>query len=112
MTPGIYRVKFSSVQQGYGEGLAVFKDGTINGGDDGYLYVGHYTRDGKIVNAQIKINRWSQNAVSVFGNIQTFDLVLRGEIADNLSEFTVSGFAAQLPNLNIIVQGQRLADAR
>lgn len=112
MTPGIYRVKFSSLQQEYGEGLAVFKDETINGGDNGYLYIGNYTRSGKTVNAQIKITRWDQNAVSVFGNVQTFDLVLRGEISDNLAEFTVSGFPAQMPELKIIVQGRRLADAR
>lgn len=42
MIDGIYHVRFSSSIDGrnFGEGLATFKDGSVNGGDHGYLYLG------------------------------------------------------------------------
>lgn len=109
--PSIYQVKFSAFQQGAGDGLAIFKDGTINGGDAGYLYLGRFIKNGSAITAEIKVKRWNGSAVSVFGDIQEFDLKLSGEISSNLIEFTVSGYAAQMPNFKIAIQGRRLADA-
>ena len=44
MENGIYHVRFASSIDGAGEGLAVVKDGAVNGGDAGYLCLGQLTQ--------------------------------------------------------------------
>lgn len=46
MKDGIYHVRFSSSVGAAGEGLAVVKDGSVNGGDAGYLYLGQLSDAG------------------------------------------------------------------
>src|ERR1035437_3689940 len=95
MKSGIYHVKFTSSQQAYGEGLAVFKDGTVNGGDQGYLYIGTYQESSAGVTAKLKIKKWNQGVTSVFGNIAEFELDLRGNFSSDFSSFNVNGGVAR-----------------
>lgn len=111
MKPGIYHVQFRSSAQSYGEGLAVFKDGTVNGGDQGYLYLGTYEGETGNVSAKLKIRKWNQGVTSVFGPFNEFDLVLQGSLKPDLSGFTVSGGSPQIPGASITIHGRRVAEA-
>lgn len=110
MTPGIYHVKFVS-QIGHGDGLAVFKDGTINGGDHGFLYLGNYTVEQTAVVARLRIKQWQQGITSVFGPYSNFQLELRGSVSPDASRFTASGSVANEPRARITIEGRRLSDA-
>jgi hypothetical protein len=111
MQSGIYHVKFTSSQQAYGEGLAVFKDGSVNGGDVGYVYLGTYEGIPGGVAAKLKIKKWNQGITSVFGNISEFDLDLRGTFSPDFSSFSVGGGIPLMPGSTITITGKRLADA-
>jgi hypothetical protein len=110
MRNGIYHVKFSSSMGKFGEGLAVFKDGKVNGGDQGYLYIGSY--DGSnpsSVTAKLKIKRWNASWESIIGNIPEFELSLTGTTAPDGNSFSVTGKSPAIP-AQVQIQGQFLAD--
>ena len=112
MKAGIYLVKFSATSSNnFGEGLAVFKDGTVNGGDPGYIYSGSYDIAGSKVSAKLRIQRWNASIPSIFGSFPEFDLTLTGHIPPDWSLFHAEGSIIQYPQYGITVDGRRLADA-
>ena len=112
MTPGIYAVKFSAVSSyNFGEGLVVFKDGTVNGGDLGYFFKGTYQIKDSKVTAELKIKRWNASVPSIFGSFPEFDLVLTGHMPPDWSLFHAEGNVVQNPQLRITIDGRRLDDA-
>src|SRR5438105_4813266 len=112
MTPAIYHVRFSSsVSNVTGEGLAVFREGTINGGDLGYSYVGTYEIGKAQLSAKIRIKRWNPSIVSVFGNFPEFDLDLHAPLPTRWDSFSIAGVVVQRPEMRISIGARRLADA-
>ncbi len=111
MENGIYHVRFASSVGGAGEGLAVVKDGAVNGGDPGYLYLGQLTAVGRALNGQLQVQRWNPGTVSVFGSLGNFALDLTGQSSAANDSFTVSGGIIGQPNLKITITGRRLAAA-
>lgn len=95
MRDGIYRVVFSSDAGEQGEGLAVFKGTSVNGGDYGYTYAGEMETSGESFTAQLTVKRWNIRATSIFGTVDQFVLNLKGQ--DKGDGFSASGE----------VQGQR-----
>lgn len=111
MQDGIYHVTFSSSMGAGGEGLAVVKNGAVNGGDVGYLYQGNLAATGDQVSGKLQVSRWNQNHVSVFGPLQRFDLALTGRTSAANDGFTVTGGIPNQPGLTITIRGRRLANA-
>ena len=111
MQNGIYHVRFSSSVGGAGDGLAVVKDGAVNGGDTGYLYRGQLAASGQTVSGNLQVQRWNPSTVSVFGPLGDFALHLMGQSSAANDSFTVSGGVAGQPNLKITITGRRLAAA-
>lgn len=111
MKPAIYHVKFTSSLRDFGDGLAVFKDGSINGGDHGYLYLGTYEVDGSTVTAKLKVKRWNSSVTSVFGNIDEFALELKGSVTGDGDSFSAQGAIPQMQQMTITIDGRKLADA-
>jgi hypothetical protein len=112
MRPGIYAVKFSAVSSyNFGEGLAIFKDGKINGGDLGYFYRGSYEVSDSRLTAKIKVKRWNPAVQGIFGSYPEFDLDLSGHIPPDWSLFHAEGNVVQNPKLLIAIDGRRLDDA-
>jgi hypothetical protein len=112
MKPGIYHVKFAAVSShNVGEGLAVFGDGKVNGGDPGYIYQGSYELVESKVKAKLHVKRWNPSFVSIFGNFAEFDLAFEGQMPADWSLFYAEGTVVQYPQLRITVNGRRLADA-
>ena len=111
MHNGIYHVRFSSSVGGAGEGLAVVKDGAVNGGDAGYLYLDQLAASGQTVSGNLQVQRWNPSTVSVFGPLSNFALDLVGQSSAANDGFTVIGGVAGQPNLKITITGRRLAAA-
>jgi hypothetical protein len=112
MKPGIYHVKFSPVAGTvFGEGLVIFREGTVNGGDPGYLYQGSYKITGDKLAAKLHVKRWNPAWASVFGNLVEYDLDLTGQMPADGSLFYAEGAVRQHPQLKLTVNGRRLADA-
>jgi hypothetical protein len=111
MKPSIFHVTFISESRVSGEGLAVFKDGAINGGDAGFLYRGSFVVEGINLFGEIRVKKWNRSAVSILGSFSEYDLNLKGSISDDLSRFSVSGAMKQLPERKITINGTRITDA-
>lgn len=110
MQDGIYHVRFSSSVGSSGEGLIVVKQGSVNGGDSGYLYTGHFNVTGNAISGRLNIKRWNPGHVSVFGSLDNFDLQLSGS-SNAGSTFNVSGGMPSQPSLSISIAGRFLAPA-
>jgi hypothetical protein len=112
MKPGIYYVTFSSAStQNAGEGIAVFKDNKVNGGDIGYFYRGSYSIKDSIITARLQIHRWNPVVTSVFGSYAEFELEVTGSVTADSELFSADGTMTQQPQLNIMIKGRRLGDA-
>lgn len=72
MIDGIYHVTFSSNSSDFGQGIAVFKGDSVNGGDDGYLYIGTKSGQGPQFTARLTIKQWHPGC--------KVDLWLRGRV--------------------------------
>ena len=112
MPNGIYHVRFFSSIGAAGEGLVVLKDGTANGGDQGYLYTGTLQENGSDIAGRLLIKRWNPGHVSVFGPLDSFELELRGSGSPTVpGSFVVSGGIPQHPGVTITIEGRYLAMA-
>jgi T3SS negative regulator,GrlR len=113
VTPGIYAAKFSPLSGGstIGEGLVIIGKGHINGGDLGYIYRGSYELKGTAISASLKVSRWNQSSVSIFGPLPNFDLALTGQFGATASSVVLEGNVVQHANLRIRIECRRIVDA-
>lgn len=109
MKNGIYHVKFASSLGSQGEGLVVIRQGTVNGGDHGYLYRGEFMELGGQITGKLGIQRWNRGATSVFGNADRFELSLTGS-PQSSDSFRVEGNVTGNPQLRITIDGRWLAE--
>lgn len=113
MNPGIYRVHFKGgPAQNYGDGVAVFKDGKINGADPGYTYRGTYDTAGDKFVAKINIKRWNPGVTNPTLNLAEYDLSVEVPVPNDWAKFSVAARVVQHPQLPpISIEGTRLAEA-
>jgi hypothetical protein len=107
MQNGIYWVDFQS-RGASGAGLIVLKDGSLNGGDQGYIYSGTYSVNGNNVTARARIIQHNSSWQSIFGNIPQFDLQLSG--ISGQGQFSLNGSIPNVAGASIGILGRRLGD--
>lgn len=111
MKTGIYHVNFSAGGQNVGDGLVVVKDGTVNGGDPGYLYTGSISESASQVTVQLDVKQWNTQIQSVFGPLKQFGLTLAGTADAAAGTFRVRGAITGHPERTIAISGRHLSDA-
>lgn len=89
MLNGLWTVKFTSTLNIVGQGVLVFFNDRLLGGDSGYYYSGKFKVANNSISGTIDITRFDKNSVSVFGDIGDFSLSFQGTV----SETTVDGWA-------------------
>lgn len=110
MLDGIYHVTFSSNSNDFGQGIAVFKGDSVNGGDHGYLYTGTKSVQGGQFNSRLTIKQWNSSVQSVFGPSKEFVLELNGA-PSNDNGFLAQGHVAGQPEAKITIRGRYLSPA-
>jgi hypothetical protein len=110
MLDGIYHVTFSSNANDFGQGIAVFKGDSINGGDHGYLYTGTKTSQGGQFTSRLTIKQWNPSVQSVFGPSKEFALELSGSPSGD-NGFLAQGHVAGQPQAKITIRGRYLSAA-
>jgi hypothetical protein len=78
MFNGLWVLEFISTINRYGRGVIVINNDRLLGGDDGYYYSGKCSINGNNINAAINIIRYDDTSISVFGNVDHFELNLEG----------------------------------
>jgi hypothetical protein len=78
MRGAIYEVLFESNLGASGKGLLSIRGGRLFGFDEGFMYRGYVKAVGGFVEGRVAIDRKDPNAVSIFGAVDRFELVIRG----------------------------------
>ena len=108
MFNGLWTVEFSSTINRYGRGVLVINDGRLLGGDDGYYYSGTCEITDNSINATLTVIKYDPHSISVFGNINHFELILSGEIDEN--QFNAVGTITNNPQAQMRVVGTKKED--
>lgn len=108
MKSGIYYVIFTNRSGIFGDGLAVFDNGNIHGGDNRYLYRGHYTIEGNSLTAKIQVSHYRGKFESLFGPVNKFELTLSGDAGED--RFKMSGHVFGWSERELTIEGQKQAD--
>ena len=108
MIDGLWTVEFSSTTNRYGKGILIINQNRLLGGDEGYYYTGSCKVNGENIAGKLTVIRYDSNAVSVFGDIDTFELNFSGQINDN--EFNMIANIDNSLGENIKVNGTKKED--
>lgn len=108
MINGLWTVEFISTIKRYGRGVIIINDERILGGDDGYYYSGRGKVTGNKIEATINVIKYDQNSVSVFGDIDHFQLKIEGKIDEY--RLKAIGTIINNPHADIEVVGTKRED--
>ena len=108
MIAGIYVVTFASGNATFGEGIAVVKDGFVNGGDATYFYSGTFIDYGDDVKASVEVKHYRGPLNNVLGPLKQFVLSLTGKRSGD--NFEVAGRIENMPGPTIKIIGTKIAD--
>jgi hypothetical protein len=96
---GLWTAEFGSSTGIFGGGVAVFRDGTILGGDASYFYTGQYTLTGNAFRATLKVSPFIEGAESLFKTVgQDLTLELEGSVTE-AGRATAQGYPTGMPHL-------------
>jgi T3SS negative regulator,GrlR len=96
---GLWTVEFGTNAGSFGGGVAVFRDGTVLGGDGTYYYVGRYKFEGNTFKAEVKSAPFIEGAVSIFKTVgRELTLELAGTLTDE-SHAIANGYLRGMPSL-------------
>lgn len=102
---GLWVIEFGT-DQDWGSGVLVFNGTQVLGGDFGYYYSGEIKIiDGKIEGA-VNVARFNPNAISVFGNIESFTLLLEEGTIDE-TNFTAKATIRGTQGVSIEIKGEK-----
>ena len=108
MFDGLWTVEFISTVNHYGKGVLIVNGCRLLGGDDGYYYSGTCNVTDNKIQATINVIKFDPNSISVFGDIDHFQLILNGEI--NEYQFNTIGTIANNSQAQIKVVGTKRED--
>jgi hypothetical protein len=110
LRPGIYQIRFiGGPAQNFGEGIAVLKEGKINGGDSGYVYRGSYEPEDGHIKAKINVKRWNVVPNAII-NLAEYDLIVESQRQTDGMGFLIHARIQQQSNIYIQIEGKRLED--
>jgi hypothetical protein len=111
MISGIYRVHFvGGPLRNVGDGIVVFKGGSINGGDVGYIYRGAYQTTESRLAATVNIKQWNFALPNPVTDLSDYHLEIEEAAPNNWKDFTVTARAAGHPELAIQIKATFLAE--
>jgi hypothetical protein len=100
---GLYSITFGTAEGAIGDGIAVFANGKVRGGDSVYFYTGTVrSSSGEAIEADIHVQKYGTVGESVFGNLREFRLILTGNATT--SQFVLSGHMVESPGGRITVR--------
>ncbi len=103
---GLWTVYFQSNFQTVGTGVAVFINDRILGGDAYYYYDGNIKIQGNRADANITVVRFNKAGSAIFGNLDSFNLKVSGDIGASDMEF--HGNMKEQPNMKISIKCKKI----
>ncbi|MDE1890016.1 MAG: hypothetical protein KGJ87_08685 [Planctomycetota bacterium] len=109
MINGLWTVEFISTMNLFGNGVLVLFDNRILGGDAGYYYSGRYNISNDDISGEVKVTRYDEKSIAVFGDIPQFSLVFSGKLVDDYNFDAIAQFKGN-PNLKIQLKCKKKED--
>ena len=101
---GLWTAEFGSSTGSFGGGVAVFRGGTILGGDGTHFYIGEYEIEGRDLKATLHVAPFISGAQSIFRTIgQDLTLELQGTLL-GIDQAIAQGRAREMPTLTFGVK--------
>ena len=94
MVEGFWIVQFEGVHGG-GGGVVFLRNGTVLGGDSGYIYEGKYETNNPNLRATVSVKNFLPGVPNVLGVNADFDLVLEAKIEGDTLKGRASLASAQ-----------------
>lgn len=110
MSNGIFAVQFKTNLPDNGTGVVVIKDGSVNGGDDNFLYQGHVPATSGKFSGPFQISKWKDGTTSVTG-IDNYTLEATGEIDYEKGTISLTGTVAGNSSVRLDLTGKKLLPA-
>ncbi|MCP4612303.1 MAG: hypothetical protein GY845_26705 [Planctomycetes bacterium] len=107
MFDGLWVIEFKS-DYDFGYGVLVFNGNQVLGGDFGYYYSGRINTTGNMT-GEVNVVRHNPNAVSVFGDVDSFTLLIKDGTISNKS-FKLNATIKGVEHLTIEVSGKKKVD--
>ncbi|WP_430433299.1 hypothetical protein [Methyloversatilis sp.] len=104
----LYGIEFASNMNDGGYGVVVLETGRVLGGDSSFVFVGSYTVNNGTVIANVKCTNDRKTLLSVFGDINEFNLHLEGKPDEK--EFILQGHMIENPTMRIGIKLTRRAE--
>jgi len=108
MFSGLFYVEFKVADHSFGTGLVVIDNGRVNGGDQAYLYRGHFDHYSGGIRATVEVSLYRGSPNSVLGPLRQFTLNLSGTASDN--KFELEGGSSSVPGVAIRMVGTKVAE--
>jgi hypothetical protein len=113
MYDGIYEVSFSTSpgrEHDFGHGIVTIKAGSMNGGDQAYVYKGLLKEQGEKTTGRIQVSKWSTATTSVLLGLDYYELEFSGEFSggDSLNGW---GVVVGQNDLTLHIFAHKLSDA-
>src|SRR5271157_4366202 len=90
----------------FGTGVAVFKNNRLLGGDTYCYYDGNFTLQDNKVEATIRVVRFNLTGVTIFGNLDSFNLSVSGDITGD--EMQLNGKMLEQPDMKISINCKKM----
>jgi hypothetical protein len=104
---GLWTVSFQSNFQTVGTGVVVFNHDRLLGGDSYYYYDGIISMQGENrADVTVKVVRFNKEGMAIFGNLDSFNLKVSGEIA--VPKMALHGHMVEQPNMKITIKGEKI----
>nr|VFJ59898.1 MAG: T3SS negative regulator,GrlR [Candidatus Kentron sp. FW] len=105
---GLWTVEFQTTKNRYGRGVLIIDKERVLGGDAGYYYSGTCNIVENEIHADLTIIKYSPGDISVFGNLDHFQLKIDGKFDEY--QLTATGNASEIPDVGIFIVGTKKED--
>ena len=108
MFDGLWVIEFNT-DRGFGSGVIFINGSQVLGGDSGYYYLGKIDITENTMTGEFNVVRFNKNSVSLFGDLDTFTLLLKdGTI--NETSFKANATIKGAQDLSIKISGKKKVD--
>lgn len=88
-------------------GVAIFINGKVFGGDNGFTWVGTYTGDERLVKGRVRVHNFDPDIKSVLGVEGDYDMYFSGNIEGDL--ITGTAMVANQPQHSLAIRLEKRA---
>ncbi len=110
MENGIYVVTYVLGGVPVGSSVIVIRDGSVHGGDHGYIVFGGLKVVALDVSGKVRVEQWNSAIPSIFPGYDTYDMKLPGMVTPSGNAFTLTGALVPDPTKTVVLNGEKKAN--